>query len=156
MIRCPDCQHANPDDVAFCASCGASLTTGERTLVHETVVSERELSPEHRALVADVPSGLGVLVAERGATAGSRFLLDGDAVSVGRHPSSDVLLDDITVSRRHASIAREPNGYRLADVGSLNGTYVNNARVDDVALRSGDTVQVGRFHFVFLVGTGPA
>lgn len=154
MIRCPDCQHANPDDVSACGACGASLTTGERTLVHETVVAPAELTAEQRELVAGVPAGIGVLVTERGATAGSRFLLDGDSVSVGRHPSSDVLLDDITVSRRHASVAREGEAYRLTDVGSLNGTYVNNALVDDVELRSGDSIQVGRFHFVFLVGTG--
>ena len=127
---------------------------GETTQAIDAVVGARELTPEQRELVADVPAGTGVLVAERGATAGSRVLLDADSVSVGRHPDSDVLLDDITVSRRHALITREQAGYRVTDVGSLNGTYVNNARVDDVALRNGDTIQVGRFHFVFLVGTG--
>ena len=156
MIRCPDCQHANPDDSAFCASCGASLTSGEQTLVHEAVAEPVELTAEQRELVAGVPVGIGVLVIERGATAGSRYLLDADTVTLGRHPSSDVLLDDITVSRRHASVTREDSSYRLTDVGSLNGTYVNHALVDDVLLRSGDTVQVGRFHFVFLVGTGAA
>lgn len=152
MIRCPDCQHDNTDDLAFCASCGSSLTSGERTLVHETLGQPEPLTSAQRELVADVPSGMGVLVVDRGPLRGSRYLLEREQTRIGRHPDSEVYLDDITVSRRHAAIAREGSGYRLRDVGSLNGTYLNNARVDEVALRPGDAVQIGRFHLVFLTG----
>lgn len=93
-----------------------------------------------------------MLVVDRGPLSGSRYLLDGDQTRIGRHPDSEVYLDDITVSRRHAAIAREGELYRLRDVGSLNGTYLNNVRVDEVALRPGDAVQIGRFHLVFLTG----
>ncbi|MGD9797307.1 MAG: FHA domain-containing protein, partial [Acidimicrobiia bacterium] len=84
--------------------------------------------------------------------AGSRFLLDEDLVTAGRHPESHVFLDDVTVSRRHAEVIRSPGGYRVRDVESLNGTYVNRTRIDgDVDLRDGDELQIGRFKLVFLV-----
>jgi pSer/pThr/pTyr-binding forkhead associated (FHA) protein len=152
VIACPSCRHENADDLAFCASCGAALNTGESTQVHAVLAAGRPLTPQQQALVADVPAGVGLLVVERGPNAGSRYLLDGDRTTVGRHPDSEVFLDDITVSRRHAALEREPGGYRLRDVGSLNGSYINDARIDDVLLASGDTLQIGRYHLVFLVG----
>ena len=138
------------------AESDARDTAEEATLAQQRVGGPAELTPAQRSMAADAPSGVGVLVIERGATAGSRFLLDADSTTIGRHPDSDVLLDDITVSRRHASIARTSECYRIADAGSLNGTYVNNVRVEDISLQPGDQVLIGRFHFVYLVGTGPA
>ena len=88
---------------------------------------------------------------KRGPGAGSRFLLDEEVVSAGRHPDSHVFLDDVTVSRRHAEIARSGDGYVVRDVGSLNGTYLNRERIEgDVTLANGDELQVGRFKLVFL------
>src|SRR6188472_4298768 len=60
----------------------------------------------------------------------SRFLLDRPVTSAGRHPGSDVFLDDITVSRRHAEFRRENDELHVVDVGSLNGTYVNREPVE--------------------------
>ncbi len=81
--------------------------------------------------------------------AGSRFLLDTDVVAAGRHPDSEIFLDDVTVSRRHAEFRRGPGGFAVADVGSLNGTYVNRDRIDEVALQGGDEVQIGKYRLVY-------
>ncbi|GAB2750288.1 FHA domain-containing protein [Salinifilum aidingensis] len=101
-----------------------------------------------------LPAGSALLVVKRGPNAGSRFLLDRETTSTGRHPDSDIFLDDVTVSRRHAEFRREGNDFVVVDVGSLNGTYVNREPVDTSVLANGDEVQVGKFRLVFL--TGPA
>ncbi|HCK78536.1 MAG TPA: hypothetical protein DHW34_00800 [Actinobacteria bacterium] len=103
---------------------------------------------EAGALEALAP-GSALLVVSHGPNAGSRFLLDTDAVTVGRHPDSDIFLDDITVSRRHAEFHREDSGYAVRDVGSLNGTYVNRQRVDAAVLIGGDEVQIGKYRLVY-------
>ncbi len=83
-----------------------------------------------------------------GAQAGDRFALDADVTRLGRHPDSEIMLDDITVSRRHASIERTDEGYVVSDAGSLNGTYVNQERIDRAVLHHGDELQVGKFRLV--------
>jgi pSer/pThr/pTyr-binding forkhead associated (FHA) protein len=95
-------------------------------------------------------------VVQRGPSAGSRFLLDTDMVTAGRHPESEIFLDDVTVSRRHAEFRRTPEGFRVLDVGSLNGTYVNRDRIDDVVLQGGDEVQIGKFRLVFFASQSGA
>jgi pSer/pThr/pTyr-binding forkhead associated (FHA) protein len=99
-----------------------------------------------------LPAGSALLVVKRGPNAGSRFLLDQSTTSAGRHPDSDIFLDDVTVSRRHAEFRREGGGFLVVDVGSLNGTYVNREPVDTAALANGDEVQIGKFRLVFLTG----
>ncbi|WP_007025101.1 glycogen accumulation regulator GarA [Saccharomonospora iraqiensis] len=101
-----------------------------------------------------LPAGSALLVVKRGPNAGSRFLLDRDTTSAGRHPDSDIFLDDVTVSRRHAEFRREGGEFVVIDVGSLNGTYVNREPVDQAVLSGGDEVQVGKFRLVFLTGPG--
>ena len=93
-----------------------------------------------------------MLVVQRGPNAGSRYLLDADVTSVGRHPDAAIFLDDVTVSRRHAEFRREGAGFRVVDVGSLNGTYVNRHRIDDVVLANSDEVQVGKYRLLYLSG----
>jgi pSer/pThr/pTyr-binding forkhead associated (FHA) protein len=103
--------------------------------------------------VEGLPSGSALLVVRRGPNAGSRFLLDQPVTSAGRHPDSDILLDDITVSRRHAEFRLAEDGsWTVADVGSLNGTYVNRQPVDSTVLANNDQVQIGKFRLVFLTG----
>ena len=97
-----------------------------------------------------LPPGVGLLVVRHGPNAGSSFRLEADHTNVGRHPDSEIFLDDITVSRRHVVLDREPDGYILRDVGSLNGTYVNRERADEARLRHGDEVQVGRYRLSFV------
>src|SRR5205823_110662 len=99
----------------------------------------------------DIPPGDGVLLVKRGPGAGSRFVLSQDVTSAGRHPDSDIFLDDVTVSRRHADIVRKQAGFAVRDVGSLNGTYVNRERIDaERPLTNGDELQIGRFKLVYL------
>jgi pSer/pThr/pTyr-binding forkhead associated (FHA) protein len=114
-------------------------------------------SPAPEPAVAGVdalPAGSALLVVKRGPNAGSRFLLDRDTTSAGRHPDSDIFLDDVTVSRRHAEFRREGGDFVVIDVGSLNGTYVNREPVDQAVLANGDEVQIGKFRLVFLTGPG--
>ena len=99
-------------------------------------------------------SGTALLVVSHGPNAGSRFLLDADTVTVGRHPDSDIFLDDITVSRRHAQFARAHGAFSVSDAGSLNGTYVNRQRVDQAELVGGDEVQIGKYRLIFHPAAG--
>ncbi|OXM54389.1 glycogen accumulation regulator GarA [Amycolatopsis alba] len=120
-------------------------------------VEGTEAPPAAEAPVQGVdalPAGSALLVVKRGPNAGSRFLLDRDTTSAGRHPDSDIFLDDVTVSRRHAEFRREGGEFVVIDVGSLNGTYVNREPVDQAVLAGGDEVQIGKFRLVFLTGTG--
>ena len=102
--------------------------------------------------VDGLPPGSALLVVRRGPNAGSRFLLDIPTTSAGRHPDSDIFLDDVTVSRRHAEFRRDGAEFVVVDVGSLNGTYVNREPVDTAVLANGDEVQIGKFRLVFLTG----
>jgi len=93
-----------------------------------------------------------MLVVKRGPNAGSKYVLDAEVTSAGRHPDSDIFLDDITVSRRHAEFIHRGTTYHVRDVGSLNGTYVNRERAEDAELKHGDEVQIGKFKLVFFSG----
>src|SRR5690625_2399471 len=112
-------------------------------------------SEAHLALEA-LPVGYALLVANEGPNRGERFLLDQDRVTVGRHPDADIFLDDVTVSRQHAVFERDGEEFRLVDTGSLNGTYVNNDRVDAVLLRTGMELQIGKFRLSYYAGTEQA
>lgn len=102
-----------------------------------------------RAL-SEVPQGQAALVVRVGEGAGSRFDLDRELTTVGRHPESDIFLDDVTVSRRHAEIRRTAHGYEIKDTGSLNGSYLNKERVESAVLRHGDELQIGKYRFTFV------
>jgi len=159
-MYCSRCGHNNPDDANFCARCGTALAvvSEDTTLSLQVGSAEREETSEDEELqisIDELRPGQGLLVVKRGPNAGSKFLLDRDVTSVGRHPSSDIFLDDITVSRRHVEVLRESGGrFLVKDVGSLNGSYVNRERVDVAELSSGDELQIGRFKLVFFTGTG--
>lgn len=101
--------------------------------------------------LAETPTG-GVLIVKRGSNAGSRFPLEKDVIEAGRHPESDIFLDDVTVSRRHVQLVREGSGYRVRDQGSLNGTYLNRERVEDAPLNGGDELQIGKFKLIYIEG----
>lgn len=103
--------------------------------------------------VESLPEGSALLVVKRGPNAGSRFLLDQEATTAGRHPDSDIFLDDVTVSRRHAEFRRQDGQYEVVDVGSLNGTYVNREPKNSAVLSNGDEIQIGKFRLVFLNGS---
>jgi hypothetical protein len=156
-VFCNNCGHRNPLGSNFCSSCGAVLESpsSESTTVtfHPSTPSD-PVEEDVAFELAEVPQDVGVLVVKRGPQAGSRFSLDKDVTTAGRHPDSDIFLDDITVSRRHAEIHRKPDGYEVCDVGSLNGTYLNRERIEKAMLSSGDELQVGKFKLVYFIGAG--
>jgi len=111
------------------------------------------LSPEDRAVVAEIQSSKGekaMILIARGANKGSRFLITAEGATIGRSASSSIFLDDVTVSRTHATISKQGNSFVLKDEGSLNGTYINNISVTEHALVSGDEFQIGKFHLLFV------
>jgi hypothetical protein len=167
-VFCTQCGQQNPDDSRFCARCGApmnpsgggdvvettstiSLSALEGALDGEGAAPAEPVSEESGPLEG-LPPGSALLVVKRGPNAGSRFLLDADVTTAGRHPESDIFLDDVTVSRRHAEFVRDGDGFQVRDVGSLNGTYLNRGRIDAAALAGGDEVQIGKYRLVFLTG----
>ena len=152
-VFCNQCGHRNPPGSNFCSSCGAPLAhPGEdTTITFQPIEAAGEVADEELSVTLDeLPEGVGMLVVKRGPNAGSKFLLDTDVTRAGRHPDSDIVLDDISVSRRHAEVVRSAAGYDVKDVGSLNGTYLNRERIDETALASGDEVQIGKFKLLFL------
>ena len=149
---CRRCGHANEAGANFCSSCGAPMPTTEDETTASLAFERLELDEELGNAIAELPTGTGMVVVRRGPNAGSRFLLDRDATTVGRHPDSDIFLDDITVSRRHAVIRRDDGAYEVSDAGSLNGTYVNHERVESAPVRHLDELQVGRFVLTLIVG----
>jgi pSer/pThr/pTyr-binding forkhead associated (FHA) protein len=145
--ECPECGAEAPAAMKFCAECGTKFDIGQSTVSYAPSFGE-DIEPgtsggaEGAALIEmDQVEG----------TAGRRMHdLGDDVVSVGRGQESRIFLDDVTVSRKHAEIVHGDGGYRIRDVGSLNGTYVNRVRVDAVDLRNGDEIQVGKYRFRFV------
>ena len=107
------------------------------------------LSPEETSAVAALPAGSALLIVRRGPGLGSRFLLDQDLTVAGRHPNADIFLDDVTVSRKHAEFVRSGSSFEVRDLGSMNGTYANGARVDAAKLEHGSEVLIGKFRMTF-------
>ena len=169
---CTACGTENSADSRFCAHCGAQLGNAvqaggsrpggpDSTSVYSSAGglhaadTEGDFSAEaHQRAVDALTPGSALLVVKRGPNAGSRFLLDRDTTTAGRHPDSDIFLDDVTVSRRHVEFRRDGSGFAVYDVGSLNGTYVNRERIDSAALAGGDEVQIGKFRLVYLTAAG--
>ena len=166
MPYCSQCGSQNTDNARFCSQCGTPLAApaAEAAPVDSTATitfgappkaetDERgSLNPADAAAVDALPEGSALLVVQRGPGAGNRFLLDTDLSTVGRHPESDIFLDDITVSRRHVEFRRDQGKFRVRDVGSLNGTYLNGDRVDEAELANGDEVRIGKFRLMFFAG----
>ena len=107
------------------------------------------LNLEEQAAVSALPANSALLISPRGPGAGSRFLLDQDVTVAGRHPEADIFLDDVTVSRRHVQFLRTNNSFQLEDMGSMNGTYVDGVRVDNILLTDGAEILIGKFRLTF-------
>lgn len=150
-MYCTRCGHPNKDEARFCANCGATLQD-DTTLGISPVEIEAEGAEEFPFPEDELEPGQALLLVKHGPNAGSTFLIEGDVTRAGRSPDSDVFLDDVTVSRKHAEIRRTPDGFFIHDLGSLNGTYVNRERVDVTKLASRDEVQIGKFKLVFFAG----
>lgn len=165
-MYCRHCGHENSEGYAVCANCGRPLGAAEDAETgilpaHEghapaPTREEQANAPgaDAQDMVAALEPGTALLFAVRGPNQGARFLLDREQTTVGRHPDSDIFLDDITVSRRHAELRREGGRFHVRDAGSLNGSYVNGERVEDRAVESGDEVQIGKFKLVAYIAPG--
>jgi hypothetical protein len=156
LVFCTRCGHGNPLGANFCSSCGGALEhrSEDNTTISFHPDPALEGGDDVGVDLQEVPEGVGALIVRRGRNAGSRYLLDGEVTTAGRHPDSDIFLDDVTVSRRHVEIRRDGSDYTMRDAGSLNGTYLNRERVDEAPLRDGDELQIGSFKLVFVRGGG--
>jgi pSer/pThr/pTyr-binding forkhead associated (FHA) protein len=137
--------------------CGERLSPVETTTTMPALEDQTltgELSPQDLADLDALPVGSALLMVQKGPASGARFLLRDERVIAGRNPKSDIFLDDITVSRSHASFTRQDGSFLVQDLGSLNGTYVNKALLrQPTLLRNGDQVQIGKFRMIFFLGT---
>ncbi|MEN9752169.1 MAG: hypothetical protein RLZZ600_1216 [Actinomycetota bacterium] len=118
-------------------------------LLDPVAAAHAELTAEENEAIEALPSGSALLLVRRGPSQGSRFLLDTDVSVAGRHPNSEIFLDDVTVSRRHSEFRRIGSGFEMRDLGSLNGTFVGGERRDVAVLHDGDELLVGKFHLTF-------
>ena len=151
-MLCTHCGHMNLPDARFCSSCGQALDPDsgeETTITYAPVDATGEILDEDLTAAVEELRETAMVVVKRGPNAGSKFVLEGEVTRAGRHPDSDIFLDDITVSRRHAEIHRAANGYTVRDAGSLNGTYLNRERIEEAPLSNGDELQIGKFRLVF-------
>lgn len=150
-MQCSNCGHVNPEDANFCSSCGRAISDGDTTgtlIPLEPSLESADEFVDHAIALA--PNDQTVLVVRGGPSSGTYFVLEKDVTKVGRHPESDIFLDDITVSRRHAEFCKQGQDYYVIDAGSLNGTYLNRKRIDQESLSTGDEVQIGKYKLVFV------
>jgi len=149
MDTCPDCGATVAREAATCPECGSDFR--EQTISFPPVEAAKTEATHPRA--RDLTGG-PVLVVRKGPEVGERFYLETPRLTIGRDPASDIFLNDITVSRSHASLEVANGGVTVVDEGSLNGVYVNGVSVDRATLRNGDQLQIGRFQMVFMSGGG--
>jgi pSer/pThr/pTyr-binding forkhead associated (FHA) protein/ribosomal protein L40E len=147
-IYCPECGFQNPEAANYCARCGAHLVRPDEA---ETTMSFTPEEEEDNGL--SLPEGVGgpaLVVRSGGGRAGETFALDNDRVTVGRSPDCEIFLDDVTVSRKHATLVKSGDAFSIEDAGSLNGTFVNRRRVERHDLEDGDELQIGKYRLTYL------
>lgn len=156
---CPACNHRNDIGANFCSSCGERIgggpddPTAAIPIIESAAEHPDQPDTDHLADREVFDEAVGILVVDDGPKSGSRYALDSELVTAGRHPESEIFLDDVTVSRRHVEISNVDGVYRAKDVGSLNGTYINKQLIEDAELEDGDELQIGRFKLLFFHGT---
>jgi hypothetical protein len=148
-VHCPECGFQNLESANYCSRCGALLVTDEVDNPTETISIE-EIEEEGDDLAELGVEGPTLVVRSGGGRAGEQFLLERTQTTVGRTPDCDIFLDDVTVSRRHAIVARGAGGFTIEDLGSLNGTFLNRHRIEKADLETGDELQIGKYRLIFL------
>jgi hypothetical protein len=153
-MTCPECGFDNAEGANYCQKCGAYLAatgeirSGETTEAYTVDDATGELKPVDLDRVTS--QGATLVIRSGGGRGGETFPLEGDRSTIGRNPDAEIFLDDVTVSRNHAMLVRRPDGVYIDDLGSLNGTYVNRARIESHRLTDGDELQVGKYKLMFL------
>jgi hypothetical protein len=150
-LHCPECGFTNSEGANYCQRCGAFLAQPEPAEGATTATYKVGETGEIEELELEdaVAGGAALVIRAGGGRAGESFPLQGDRLTIGRRPDSDVFLDDVTVSRDHAILVRRGSDYYLDDCGSLNGTYVNRERIDSHHLADGDELQVGKYKLAY-------
>jgi len=147
---CPQCGFQNPEAAKFCAKCGA-LLVHEEAGVETTLALTPDEVEEARIDLGELGiKGPALVVRSGGGLAGEVFSAVGERTTIGRSPDCDVFLDDVTVSRRHATLVHDESRFLLQDQGSLNGTFLNRHRIESAELADGDEVQIGKYRLTFL------
>ncbi len=152
-MHCPECGFVNAEGANYCQKCGAFLATGgdapgDATTVTYRVDETGEFKPVDLGQVA--ARGAALVIRAGGGRVGESFAVEGERLTIGRRPDSDIFLDDVTVSRDHALLVRRGDDWYLDDCGSLNGTYVNRRRIDSHRLEDGDELQIGKYKLTYL------
>jgi len=154
-VHCPNCGFLNGEGANFCQSCGTPLAAQTQAHQKESTTATYRVGETGELIPVDVEAlathgHAAVVIRSGGNRVGESFPLEGDRMTVGRRPDSDVFLDDVTVSRDHALLVRRGGEFHLDDLGSLNGTYVNRRRIESHKLADGDELQVGKYKLTFL------
>ena len=148
-VYCPECGFQNPETANYCSKCGALLVKDESA--ETTIAYTPDDEDEAHATLEDIGvKGPALVVRAGGGRAGEHFMPQRERTAIGRSPDCEIFLDDVTVSRKHAVLVRTPEGFRIEDQGSLNGTFVNRKRVDRAQLSDGDELQIGKYRMTFL------
>ena len=149
--HCPECGFSNDEGANYCQRCGAFLAQSDPPPGTTTATYKVGETGDIEEVKLDdvVAGGAALVIRAGGGRAGESFPLEGERLTIGRRPDSDVFLDDVTVSRDHAVLVRRGNGYHLDDCGSLNGTYVNRRRIESHHLTDGDELQVGKYKLAY-------
>jgi len=151
-LHCPECGFVNDESANYCQKCGAYLHPGEEAEDSTTMTYAIDETGELKPVDLDevTSQGAALVIRAGGGRVGESFPLDGDRMTIGRRPDSDIFLDDVTVSRDHALLVRRGGDLYLDDLGSLNGSYVNRRRIESHRLEDGDELQIGKYKLTFL------
>jgi pSer/pThr/pTyr-binding forkhead associated (FHA) protein len=157
-LHCTECGFVNGEGANYCQRCGSLLAHDESAgggsgAGGDPITATYRIDEAGELVPMDVGQisahGPALVIRAGGGRVGESFAVDGERMSIGRRPDSEVFLDDITVSRDHALLIRRGEDWYLDDCGSLNGTYVNRSRIDSHRLEEGDEVQVGKYKLTF-------
>jgi hypothetical protein len=151
-VYCPECGFQNPEAANYCAKCGALLVREEAGSETTMTWVPDESGDDDSAPALDElgVQGPALVVRSGGGRAGETFTIDAERIVIGRSPDCEIFLDDVTVSRRHATLVRRGDRVTIDDQGSLNGTFVNRHRVESAPLEDGDELQIGKYRLTFL------
>jgi pSer/pThr/pTyr-binding forkhead associated (FHA) protein len=153
-VHCPECAFLNADGANYCSKCGAFLGSGTpegdsaTTATYRVGETGELIAIDLEEVVED--QGAALVIRAGGGRVGESFPVRGERLSIGRRPDCDIFLDDVTVSRDHALLVGRGDAFHIDDLGSLNGTYVNRARIDSQKLGDGDEIQIGKYKLTFL------
>ncbi len=154
-LHCTECGFVNAEGANYCQRCGALLPRAEGTggVGGEPITATYRIDEAGELVPVEIEQvtahGPALVIRAGGGRVGESFPVQGERMSIGRRPDSEVFLDDVTVSRDHALLIERSDQWYLDDCGSLNGTYVNRSRIESQRLEEGDEVQIGKYKLTF-------